>query len=72
MEQHTVDKHALALESLPSIAIPPAMKVTPEELALRRAAIARILELRERIGPIGIAADDLIHLAWLGDDVIEA
>lgn len=68
MEQHAVDDLDVSFESLPRVAIPPARSATSEELARRRAAIARILELRERIGPIGIAADDLIHEARRVDE----
>jgi hypothetical protein len=45
--------------TLPRIEIPP----SPEELERRRVLHERILKLRERIGPIGIRADELIHEA---------
>jgi hypothetical protein len=63
MDRRTLDDLRVSIENLPRVPIPPAKQATPDELAHRREAIARILELRERIGPIGIAADDLIHEA---------
>ena len=48
---------------LPRIPIPLPEPPTPEELERRRIIIERILERRERVGPIGIRADDLHHIA---------
>lgn len=47
--------------TLPSLELPPAEPPAPEEIERRRALFARVMELREKIGPIGIPADDLIH-----------
>ncbi|MGH2533374.1 MAG: hypothetical protein ACRDJW_13835 [Thermomicrobiales bacterium] len=45
------------------INIPPPERATPEELARRRANHERVVALREKIGPIGISTDELIHEA---------
>jgi hypothetical protein len=55
------DHSASANPSLPRIKLPDFPPVTPEEIERRRALVARIRERRERIGPIGIPADELIH-----------
>lgn len=38
-------------------------RLTAEELERRRTVIERLLRRRERIGPIGIRADELHHIA---------
>lgn len=43
--------------------IPPVVPATAKELERRREVIQRILRHRERVGPIGIRADDLLHEA---------
>jgi hypothetical protein len=43
------------------IRIPIPKAPTPTEIARRRKAVRRILELRKRIGPIGVSASDLIR-----------
>lgn len=43
--------------------IPPVIPPTDKELERRRNVIQRILRRRERVGPIGIRADDLLHEA---------
>ncbi len=47
--------------TLPKIELPPFKPATPEEIERRRVLVARIIERRERIGPIGIRADELIR-----------
>ncbi len=47
----------------PKIRIPSTERVTPEEIARRSRAVDKILEVRRKIGPIGIAADQLVHEA---------
>lgn len=46
---------------IPLTEIPPVLPATSSELARRRKVIQRMLERRERVGPIGIRADDLLH-----------
>ena len=48
---------------LPRIDTPPSVAPTPEELERRRVVVERILARRERIGPIGIRADEWLHEA---------
>ena len=43
--------------------IPPVVPATDKELERRREVIQRMLRRRERVGPIGIRADDLLHEA---------
>lgn len=43
--------------------IPDIVPVTAEEIERRRRIVERILRRRERVGPIGIRADDLLHAA---------
>jgi hypothetical protein len=47
--------------TLPRIPIPDYVPPTEEELKRRREVIAKIDRLREKIGPIGIRADQLKH-----------
>jgi hypothetical protein len=47
--------------TLPKIPIPEYVPPTEEELKRRQALIAKIDKLREKIGPIGIRADELKH-----------
>ncbi len=54
--------------TLPKIKLPDFPPVTPEEIERRRAAFARVMALREQLGPIGVDADDLIHELRGGDD----
>lgn len=37
--------------------------VSEEEIARRRALFAKVMALRERIGPIGVRTDELVHMA---------
>jgi hypothetical protein len=48
---------------LPPIDIPASNPPTDEEIERRRLVVDRMLQRRKRIGPIGIRADDLHHLA---------
>jgi len=45
----------------PRIEMPPIPPATPEEIARRGEVVARIVALREKIGPIGISTSDLIR-----------
>ncbi len=47
--------------SPPRIKLPDFPPVTPGEIERRRVLAARIRARRERIGPIGVPADELIH-----------
>ncbi len=47
--------------TLPRIPIPDYVPPTEEELKRRQEVIAKIHQLREKIGPIGIRADELKH-----------
>lgn len=53
--------------TLPRVEIPPVERATPQELERRRHIIEEIRRLRQEIGPIGIAADELIQQARLED-----
>jgi hypothetical protein len=50
-------------ETMPRVALPPYEPPSPAELERRQQLIEEARRLRESIGPIGIATDDLIHLA---------
>ena len=62
------DYPASAEATLPKIELPEFAPVTPEEIERRRALVARIIERRERVGPIGIPVEDLIHELRGGDE----
>ncbi len=47
--------------SVPRLKLPPAERVSPQEIERRRQVVARILERRRRIGPIGIHTDELVR-----------
>lgn len=47
----------------PDLELPLFYPPTPEEIERRRKVIAETRALREKIGPIGIASDDLLHLS---------
>jgi hypothetical protein len=51
------------------IEIPPSTPPAPDEITRRRAHFAKVMALREEIGPIGISTDELVHAAReeLGD-----
>jgi hypothetical protein len=49
--------------TLATIEIPPSVPPTPEEIVRRQAHFAKVMALREEIGPIGISSDDLVHAA---------
>lgn len=49
--------------ALSPIHIPRIERPSPEEIERRRALFAKVMERRERIGPIGISSDELLHLA---------
>ena len=54
--------------AIPPTKIPPVLRATPDELARRREVVQRMLERRERVGPIGIRADDLLHASRFETD----
>ena len=54
------------LSTLPRIPIPDYVPPTDEELKRRQETAAKIHRLREKIGPIGIRADELKHLSRSG------
>ena len=54
--------------TLPRITIPPIIPPTPEEIERRRALVAKVLALREEIGPIGISTAELIRQVREEDD----
>lgn len=49
------------IATLPRVEVPPIRQATLKELARRRDLFEQTMELRDRIGPTGILADDLIH-----------
>jgi len=62
------DDDECGVATLPRINLPEFPPVTAEEIERRRQVAVRILERRERIGPIGIPVEDLIHEIRGGDD----
>ena len=62
------DSPASAEATLPKIKLPEFAPVTPEEIERRRALFAQIVALREKIGPIGVPVEDLIHELRGGDE----
>lgn len=57
------DVPAPAGATLARIVLPPDEPITQEEIERRRALFAKVMALRDEIGPIGLRADDLVHLA---------
>lgn len=53
------------------ISIPPIEPVTQAEIERRRALFDKVMALREKIGPIGISADELIWQARNEDDAAD-
>ncbi|TAK37069.1 MAG: hypothetical protein EPO21_00490 [Chloroflexota bacterium] len=47
----------------PKLKLPSTERVSPGEIARRRALFSRVMRLREEIGSIGISTDELIHQA---------
>ena len=62
------DRAASASPTLPRIKLPESPPVTREEIERRRALFARTMALREKIGPIGVPVEDLIHELRGGDE----
>ena len=62
------DRPEPTITTLPKIELPEFAPVTPEEIERRRALFAKMVALREEIGPIGIPVADLIHELRGGDD----
>ena len=54
---------------VPRVTLPPLLPPTPEEIARRRTLFAKVMALREQIGPIGITTDELVHQTRAGADV---
>jgi hypothetical protein len=54
--------------TLPRIQLPNLEPPTPEEIERRRAVVRRIRQIRDEIGPIGVRAEDLIHVLRGGDE----
>ena len=65
------DSPASASPTLPKIKLPEFPPVTPEEIERRRALFARMIARREKIGPIGIRADDLVHQVRIEADGLD-
>lgn len=49
--------------TLPRVEVPPLVRATPAEIVRRRALFEQTMELRDKIGPIDIPSDELIHQA---------
>ncbi len=62
------DRLASAASTLPRIKRPGFPPVTPKEIERRRVLFDRMIARRERIGPIGIRFEDLIHELRGGDE----
>lgn len=62
------ERAAPATTTLPKITLPDLTPPTPEEIERRRVLFARMIERRERIGPIGMRVEDLIHELRGGDE----
>ena len=62
---------AASASASPRIALPPFVPASPEEIARRRALFAKVMALREQIGPIGIRSDDLVHQARVEADGVD-
>lgn len=60
-QQH--EETRAATRAAPRWVLPPYEPATPAELERRQKLIKDARRLREAIGPIGIATDDLIHMA---------
>ena len=54
--------------TLPRIKLPEIKPPTPEEIERRRVLFDRMIARRERIGPLGIRIEDLIHELRGGDE----
>ena len=62
------DRSASTETTLPKIKLPEFAPPTPQEIERRRALFDRMIARRERIGPIGIRVEDLIHELRGGDE----
>lgn len=62
-------KHQSSGRGDPSVAVyqlnevPPSIRPTAAEIERRRIVVERLLARSDRVGPIGIRADDLLHEA---------
>jgi len=63
MVRKKTDADVAVLPNWPRIEVPLFQPATPEEIERRRIVVERILRRRDRVGPIGIRADDLLHMA---------
>jgi hypothetical protein len=55
----------------PTITLPPDEPITQEEIERRRALFAQVMERRERIGLIGVVADELLREARADADAFD-
>lgn len=55
------DDRLASTGTLPQSELPDFPSPTAEEIERRRKIFARVGERRDRIGPIGVSVDDLIH-----------
>jgi hypothetical protein len=62
------DRPAPAELPLPRVKLPAFEPPTPEEIARRRALFAKVMALRDEIGPIGVLADELVREGRPGID----
>lgn len=63
MAKHKNVNHNGGTLELPRIETPPSVRPTAEEIERRRIIVERMIERSDRVGPIGIRVDDLLHLA---------
>lgn len=52
------------------IEVPILIQPTPDDLARLRVHAERVRAMRDRIGSIDIASDELVHLARRGNDAV--
>ena len=57
-----------ATSTIPRVPMPPIDPPSPEEIVRRRELFARVIALREEIGLIDIAADELVHMSRVEAD----
>jgi hypothetical protein len=62
------ERAAPTATTLPKITLPDLSPPTPEEIERRRALFERTIERRDKVGPIGIPTEDLIHELRGGDE----
>lgn len=62
------ERAAPSATTRPKIKLPDLSPPTPEEIERRRVLFKRMIEQRDKIGPIGIPTEDLIHELRGGDE----